>query len=79
MTDVALAIAGVTVFALTTWESLVFGYEVFQHIWETDQADGAASARPPSDDPAISLPVADATDGDASRPSELVHPAAPTA
>lgn len=37
MSDLVLAGAGVIVFALTTWASLVFGYQVFQTSWEMDQ------------------------------------------
>jgi hypothetical protein len=50
MPEFALAAAGAVVFALTTWASLAFGYQVFQNLWETDQADGAAPARPSIDE-----------------------------
>lgn len=55
MPELALAVAGVIVFAITTWASLVFGYQVFQDRWETDQADDADAARLPTDDRTLPL------------------------
>lgn len=49
MPDVALAGLGTIVFALTTWASLAFGYQVFQDRWDADQA---TSHDPASHDPA---------------------------
>ena len=42
MSDVALGVAGAVVFALTTWASLAFGYQVFANLSDEDQvADGS--------------------------------------
>ena len=79
MPEFALAAAGAIVFALTTWASLTFGYQVFQNMWETDQDEGFAPAQLPTDDRAIPLLVVDAPDADATRQSELAHPPAPAA
>lgn len=38
MSNLVLAAAGAVVFALTTWASLAFGYQIFQNAWEEDQA-----------------------------------------
>lgn len=79
MPEYALAAAGVFVFALTTWASLVFGYEVFQHIWEADPANDPDPAPSSTDDGPAPVPVAtvDPTSGDVLVPGGPVHPAAP--
>ena len=79
MPEFALAAAGVVVFALTTWASLTFGYQVFQTMWETDQAEGSDPVQLPSDDVTIPLLAIDTADGDSTPTRELVHPAAPAA
>lgn len=42
MPDVALAAAGAVIFAVTTWASLAFGYQVFANLSEDDQAPEAS-------------------------------------
>lgn len=79
MPDFVLAAAGAIVFALTAWASLAFGYQVFQNMWETDQADGAAPAPVPTDDLPIPRLAVVANDGEVAQPSESVPAAAPTA
>ncbi len=37
MSTFGLAAAGTVIFALTTWASLAFGYQIFQNAWENDQ------------------------------------------
>ena len=37
MSDVVLAVAGAVVFAITTWASLAFGYQVFANMSDGDQ------------------------------------------
>jgi hypothetical protein len=59
MPEFALAGAGAIVFALTTWASLAFGYQVFQTMWESDQADEPAPVRP--EDEEVAIPVLAAT------------------
>lgn len=64
MADFALAGAGAFVFALTTWASLTFGYQVFQDMWETDQAaDAAPDVQLTTDDHAVPVLAGRATDG----------------
>ena len=46
-TDVStfgLAAAGTVIFALTTWASLAFGYQIFQNAWEDDQVPDVLTA-----------------------------------
>ena len=69
MPDLALAAAGVIVFALTTWASLAFGYQAFQNMYETEQAEGVTPAGLPTDDRAIPVLAADDTAGEEPRPS----------
>ena len=38
MSTYGLAAAGAVIFAVTTWASLAFGYQIFQDAWENDQA-----------------------------------------
>ncbi len=78
MPEFALAAAGVIVFALATWASLAFGYQVFQNMWDTDQVDDPAPALLPTEDREIPLLAVDSTKHEA-RVNELVRPAAPTA
>jgi hypothetical protein len=77
--EFALAAAGAVVFALTTWASLAFGYQVFQNTFETDQALGAVPAPSPIDDLRVPARAGDVIDGEPAHPNELLHPAAPTA
>ena len=43
MSTFGLAAAGVVIFALTTWASLAFGYQIFQNAWEHDQVPDVLS------------------------------------
>lgn len=79
MPDLAIAAVGVTVFALTTWASLAFGYQVFQHLYEADEADETAPAQPAPDERVIPLLTVDTTEAGAAPPSEIVLPASPAA
>ena len=63
MPDVALAAAGAVVFAITTWASLAFGYQVFANLSEDDRAPDAALDSPlvapdGHDRPSPSMPLA---------------------
>jgi hypothetical protein len=79
MSDLVLAAAGAIIFLLTAWASLVFGYQVFQNMWDADQVDGAAHSHPPVEDRAVPLLAVDATDGEGARSNGFVQPAAPAA
>ena len=46
MSNVALAVAGAIVFALTTWASLAFGYQIFANLSADDQATDGAPGPP---------------------------------
>jgi len=46
MSDVALAAAGAVIFAVTTWASLAFGYQVFANLSEDDHAPDASPETP---------------------------------
>ena len=46
MSDVALAAVGAVIFAVTTWASLAFGYQVFANLSEDDQAPDATLESP---------------------------------
>ena len=79
MSDIAIGAAGVVVFALTTWASLAFGYQVFQHMWETDQEDDVVPVVVPATDRATRLLTTDTADEHVAVPRELVTPAIPPA
>ena len=46
MPDVALAAAGAVIFAVTTWASLAFGYQVFANLSEDDRVPDASPESP---------------------------------
>lgn len=74
MPDYALAIAGVFVFAVTTWASLVIGYEVFQHLWEVDSPDVADAAGSPTEGRALAISSLDVQAAQAARASaDVLH------
>ena len=79
MSDIAIGAAGVVVFALTTWASLAFGYQVFQHMWETDQENDVVPVVLPATDRATRMSTVDTADDHIAVPSELVTPALPPA
>ena len=57
MPDFALAASGAVVFALTTWASLAFGYQLFQNMWEDDQL--------------VAVPVSTSLDGGSDGPGRI--------
>ena len=79
MSDIAIGAAGVVVFALATWASLAFGYQVFQHMWETDQEDDVVPAMYPATDRATPVLTSDNAGDHGVVPSEFVTPALPPA
>jgi hypothetical protein len=63
VSDVALAAAGAVIFAVTTWASLAFGYQVFANLSEDQQAPDASPESPlvapdGHDTPAPAMPLA---------------------
>ncbi len=77
MPDFVLAAAGALVFALTTWASLAFGYQVFQNLWEEDQSDDAVPTGLP-DDRSTPLLKADHAVVEVAHPNDPVFSATPT-
>lgn len=79
MSDIAIGAAGVVVFALATWASLAFGYQVFQHMWETDQEDDVIPVVVPATDRVAPALTVDTARDHGVVPSEFVTPALPPA